>query len=61
MDFNEETLLHAGQKLVEAKRQFSRRTAIRTQQVSVYELLKRAQRGGAGAETVRPDLLRGAV
>ena len=27
MDFNEETLLHAGQKLVEAKRQFSRRTA----------------------------------
>jgi len=51
MDFNEETLLHAGQKLAEAKRQFSRRTAIRTRQVSVYELLKHAQRGGNGAET----------
>jgi len=50
MDFNEETLLHAGQKLVEAKRQFSRRTPIRTQQVSVYELLKRAQRHGNIAE-----------
>jgi len=50
MDFNEETLLHAGQKLVEAKRQFSRRTPIRTQQVSVYELLKRAQRHGNVAE-----------
>ena len=50
MDFNEETLLHAGQKLVEAKRQFSRRTPIRTEQVSVYELLKRAQRSHDGAE-----------
>jgi extracellular factor (EF) 3-hydroxypalmitic acid methyl ester biosynthesis protein len=50
MDFNEETLLHAGQKLVEAKRQFSRRTPIRTQQVSVYELLKRAQVRGNVAE-----------
>jgi len=50
MDFNEETLLHAGQKLVEAKRQFSRRTPIRTEQVSVYELLKRTQRKHAGAE-----------
>jgi extracellular factor (EF) 3-hydroxypalmitic acid methyl ester biosynthesis protein len=44
IDFNEETLLHAGQKLVEAKRQFSRQTQIRTQQISVYELLKRTQR-----------------
>jgi extracellular factor (EF) 3-hydroxypalmitic acid methyl ester biosynthesis protein len=50
MDFNEETLLHAGQKLVEAKRQFSRRTPIRTEQVSVYELLKRTQRKHDGAE-----------
>jgi extracellular factor (EF) 3-hydroxypalmitic acid methyl ester biosynthesis protein len=50
MDFNEETLLHAGQKLVEAKRQFSRHTPIKTQQVSVYELLRRAQRGGVVAE-----------
>jgi extracellular factor (EF) 3-hydroxypalmitic acid methyl ester biosynthesis protein len=50
MDFNEETLLHAGQKLVEAKRQFSRRTPIRTEQVSVYELLKRTQRRRDGAE-----------
>jgi extracellular factor (EF) 3-hydroxypalmitic acid methyl ester biosynthesis protein len=50
IDFNEETLLHAGQKLVEAKRQFSRQTQIRTQQISVYELLKRTQRGGNVAE-----------
>jgi extracellular factor (EF) 3-hydroxypalmitic acid methyl ester biosynthesis protein len=50
MDFNEETLLHAGQKLVDAKRRFSRRTPIRTEQVSVYELLKRAQRRNGGAE-----------
>ena len=44
IDFNEETLLHAGQKLVEAKREFSWRTEVRTQQISVYELLKRTQR-----------------
>jgi extracellular factor (EF) 3-hydroxypalmitic acid methyl ester biosynthesis protein len=50
MDFNEEALLHAGQKLVEAKRRFSRCTPIRTQQISVYELLKRAQRGHDDAD-----------
>ena len=50
IDFNEETLLHAGQKLVEAKRRFSRSTPIRTQQISVYELLKRTQRHGGAAE-----------
>jgi len=50
IDFNEETLLYAGQKLVEAKRQFSRQTQIRTQQISVYELLKRTQRRSADAE-----------
>jgi extracellular factor (EF) 3-hydroxypalmitic acid methyl ester biosynthesis protein len=50
IDFNEETLLHAGQKLIEVKRQFFRRTPIRTQQISVYELLKRTQRGGHDAE-----------
>jgi extracellular factor (EF) 3-hydroxypalmitic acid methyl ester biosynthesis protein len=50
VDFNEETLLHAGQKLVEAKRQFARRTEIRTEQISVYELLKRTQRRSADAE-----------
>jgi extracellular factor (EF) 3-hydroxypalmitic acid methyl ester biosynthesis protein len=50
LDFNEETLLYAAQKLVEAKRQFSRRTQIRTQQISVYELLKRTRRGGNDAE-----------
>ena len=50
MDFNNETLLHASQKLVEAKRQYSRRTPIRTQQVSVYELLKRAQRRSGATE-----------
>ena len=50
LDFNEETLLHAGRKLVEAKRQFARRTEIRTEQISVYELLKRTQRRTADAE-----------
>jgi extracellular factor (EF) 3-hydroxypalmitic acid methyl ester biosynthesis protein len=50
MDFNEETLLHASQKLVEAKRRSSRRTPIRTQQVSVYELLKRTQRRSDSTE-----------
>jgi len=50
IDFNEETLLHAGRKLVEAKRGFSRQTEIRTQQISVYELLKRTQRRSGDAE-----------
>jgi extracellular factor (EF) 3-hydroxypalmitic acid methyl ester biosynthesis protein len=50
IDFNAEALLHAGQKLVEAKRQFSRRTPIRTEQVSVYELLKRTRRESDAAE-----------
>jgi extracellular factor (EF) 3-hydroxypalmitic acid methyl ester biosynthesis protein len=50
IDFNEETLLHAGRKLVEAKRQFGRSTEIRTEQISVYELLKRTQRRSADAE-----------
>jgi extracellular factor (EF) 3-hydroxypalmitic acid methyl ester biosynthesis protein len=50
IDFNEETLLHAGRKLVETKREFSRQTPIRTQQISVYELLKRTQRRGGDAE-----------
>lgn len=50
IDFNEETLLHASRKLVEAKREFSRRTPIRTEQISVYELLKRTQRKHGGAE-----------
>jgi extracellular factor (EF) 3-hydroxypalmitic acid methyl ester biosynthesis protein len=50
IDFNEETLLHAAQKLVEVKRQFSRCTPIRTEQISVYELLKRTQRRSNNAE-----------
>ena len=50
IDFNEETLLHAGQKLIEVKRQFSRQTQIRTQQISVYELLKRTQRKSDDSE-----------
>jgi extracellular factor (EF) 3-hydroxypalmitic acid methyl ester biosynthesis protein len=50
IDFNDETLAHAGQKLVEVKRQFCRQTQIRTQQISVYELLKRTQRRSADAE-----------
>jgi extracellular factor (EF) 3-hydroxypalmitic acid methyl ester biosynthesis protein len=50
IDLNEETLLHAGRKLVEAKREFARSTQIRTEQVSVYELLKRTQRRSADTE-----------
>jgi extracellular factor (EF) 3-hydroxypalmitic acid methyl ester biosynthesis protein len=55
IDFNEETLAYAGQKLVEVKRQFSRKTQIRAQQISVYELLKRTQHGGNDAK--RFDLI----
>ncbi|HEX5400357.1 MAG TPA: class I SAM-dependent methyltransferase, partial [Verrucomicrobiae bacterium] len=50
IDFNRETLLHASQKLVDAKRQSSRNTTVRTEQISVYELLKRTQRRPHGAE-----------
>jgi extracellular factor (EF) 3-hydroxypalmitic acid methyl ester biosynthesis protein len=50
VDFNEETLAHAGRKLVEVKRQCSRQTEIRAQQLSVYELLKRTQRRSDAAE-----------
>ena len=50
IDFNEETLLHAGRKLMAAKRQFGRQTQIRTEQISVYELLKRTQRRSADME-----------
>jgi extracellular factor (EF) 3-hydroxypalmitic acid methyl ester biosynthesis protein len=50
VDFNEETLAHAGQKLVEVKRQFARHTEIRAQQLSVYELLKRTQRRSDASE-----------
>ncbi|HZF00954.1 MAG TPA: class I SAM-dependent methyltransferase [Methylomirabilota bacterium] len=50
IDFNEETLLHAGRKLAEARHKFSRHTPIRTRQISVYELLKRTRQNGAGAE-----------
>ena len=55
VDFNEETLAHAGQKLVEAKRQFARHTMIRSEQISVYELLKRTQR--RSDETKKFDLI----
>jgi extracellular factor (EF) 3-hydroxypalmitic acid methyl ester biosynthesis protein len=50
LDFNEETLVHATQKLIKTKRQFSRSTPIRTQQISVYELLQRTQRSGNDTE-----------
>ena len=50
LDFNAETLAHAGQQLVRVKNDFSRRTVIRTLQLSVYELLKRTQRTHDGAE-----------
>jgi extracellular factor (EF) 3-hydroxypalmitic acid methyl ester biosynthesis protein len=43
VDFNEETLLFAGGKLAEVKRQFSRRTPVQTRQMSVYELLKQSR------------------
>ena len=50
IDFNEETLAHTGKKLMDAKCRFSRQTQIRTQQVSVYELLKRTQRNSPVTE-----------
>jgi len=48
IDFNEETLAHAGRKLAEAKSEFARRTPVQTRQLSVYELLKRARAGDGG-------------
>jgi extracellular factor (EF) 3-hydroxypalmitic acid methyl ester biosynthesis protein len=48
VDFNQETLVHAGDKLVEIKRQQSRRTMVRAQQLSVFELLKRSRQNDAG-------------
>ncbi|HXB59553.1 MAG TPA: class I SAM-dependent methyltransferase [Candidatus Acidoferrales bacterium] len=50
VDFNEETLSFAGGKLAEAKREFSRRTTVRTQQMSVYELLKRSRQNDPDRE-----------
>ena len=50
MDFNQETLIHAGDKLTEIKRQHSRRTAVQAKQMSVFELLKRTRQNGGGAE-----------
>lgn len=50
LDFNRETLTYAGDRLAEIKRQHSRRTPVRTQQVSVYELLKRTRQGGGDLE-----------
>ncbi|HTR40519.1 MAG TPA: class I SAM-dependent methyltransferase [Pseudomonadales bacterium] len=43
VDFNQETLVHAGDTLAGIKREHSRRTAVQTQQMSVYELLKRTR------------------
>jgi len=48
IDFNEETLTYAAQRLAEAKRQFGRNTTIRTTQLSVYQLLKRTQQPCGG-------------
>ena len=48
IDFNQETLLHAGGKLADAKREFLRRTPVQTRHLSVYELLKRARDGKGG-------------
>ena len=50
IDFNQETLRYADDRLAEIKRQHSRRTPVRTQQVSVYELLKRARQNGGEKE-----------
>ena len=50
LDFNEETLTYTSQMLMQVKSDCARRTGIRTQQLSVYELLKRTQRRSGGAE-----------
>jgi extracellular factor (EF) 3-hydroxypalmitic acid methyl ester biosynthesis protein len=50
VDFNEETLAHAGHRLLEVKQQFSRRPPIHSQHISVYELLRRTQRANHSAE-----------
>jgi extracellular factor (EF) 3-hydroxypalmitic acid methyl ester biosynthesis protein len=50
IDFNQETLAYAGDRLAEIKRHHSRQTPVRTQMVSVYELLKRARQNSAVRE-----------
>jgi extracellular factor (EF) 3-hydroxypalmitic acid methyl ester biosynthesis protein len=50
VDFNQETLIHAGDKLAEIKRQHSRRTAVQAKRMSVFELLKRTRQNGSGGE-----------
>jgi extracellular factor (EF) 3-hydroxypalmitic acid methyl ester biosynthesis protein len=50
VDFNQETLLHAGDKLADLKRQHSRRTMVRARQMSVFELLKQARQNSGGGE-----------
>jgi extracellular factor (EF) 3-hydroxypalmitic acid methyl ester biosynthesis protein len=50
IDFNQETLAYAGDRLAEIKRHHSRQTPVRTQMVSVYELLKRARQNSTGRE-----------
>jgi len=50
LDFNAETLTYTEQMLVQVKSDFARQTGIRTQQLSVYELLKRTQRRSAEVE-----------
>ncbi len=56
IDFNEETLTHASQRLVETKRKHGRHTTIRTSQISVYQLLKRTQQHATGP-TKKFDLI----
>ena len=46
LDFNQETLDHAGGELGELKRRLARRTKIATMNVSVHQLLRRAVRQG---------------
>lgn len=50
VDFNGETLEYVEGKLAELKRHCSRRTRVQTQQVSVYELLKRTRPSGSKRE-----------
>ncbi len=55
LDFNEETLEHAGKKMDELRRKHNRRTSIKLVKNSVQNLLR--DKGKAGSEKTRYDLI----
>ncbi|MGO8839522.1 MAG: class I SAM-dependent methyltransferase [Limisphaerales bacterium] len=57
VDFNEETLAHAGSRITQAKNRFSPRATFETRQVSVHHLLRQSARTGQAAGEPGYDLV----